>query len=282
MITVAHTGIAATLLLNGTTVHRRFAIPVGTDSEQTCQVEPDSELEKKIREAEIVIWDEAGMSDKRVCIFLLYNSYTLLQILACVEKLLSSLDSTDDRPFGGKMMILGGDWKQLLPIVKMTYGPDIVNYTIKRSPFWHLFKVSINYSSLSYKPLKTLHLKKNMRLEAGAQSFAKYLERIGSKHQSVHGFLITLSLNLNFISDGCKAILPDELCAATEDEVINWAYGDGALNPDDATAIKNTSILTVLNKVSLEINNKVKNIFYPSITLFFHSRSWKCWKERNS
>ena len=47
------------------------------------------------------------------------------------------------------MMILGGDWKQLLPIVKMTYGKDILDYTLKRSPIWSDFKVGNQSSFLS-------------------------------------------------------------------------------------------------------------------------------------
>ena len=66
---VAHTGIAATLLINGTTVHRQFSIPIGTTEETQCRVAPDSELEKKIREVDAIIWDEACMSDKRVRYF---------------------------------------------------------------------------------------------------------------------------------------------------------------------------------------------------------------------
>lgn len=63
---VAHTGIAATLLVNGSTVHRQFCVPVGTDGEASCKVAADSKLEAQLREVEVIIWDEACMSDKRV------------------------------------------------------------------------------------------------------------------------------------------------------------------------------------------------------------------------
>jgi hypothetical protein len=64
---VAHTGIAATLLINGSTVHRQFAIPIGATGDSSRKVAPDSELEAQIRDADVIIWDEACMSDKRVC-----------------------------------------------------------------------------------------------------------------------------------------------------------------------------------------------------------------------
>lgn len=62
---VAHTGIAATLLINGSTVHRQFCIPIG-DGDLTSQVEPGSELEERLRNVDVIIWDEATMSDRRV------------------------------------------------------------------------------------------------------------------------------------------------------------------------------------------------------------------------
>jgi hypothetical protein len=67
---IAHTGIAATLLINGTTVHRQFCIPVNATGDSVCKVAADSELEHQIRQADAIIWDEACMSDKRVCLHL--------------------------------------------------------------------------------------------------------------------------------------------------------------------------------------------------------------------
>jgi hypothetical protein len=71
---VAHTGIAATLLINGSTVHRQFCVPVGTTGESSCRVAPDSRLEAQIRQADAIIWDEACMSDKRVYFILMHGA----------------------------------------------------------------------------------------------------------------------------------------------------------------------------------------------------------------
>ena len=64
---VAHTGIAATLLINGSTVHRQFCIPIGDADKVECQVAPNSLLEQRLQQTECIIWDEATMSDRRVC-----------------------------------------------------------------------------------------------------------------------------------------------------------------------------------------------------------------------
>jgi len=132
---VAHTGIAATLLVNGTTVHRQFAVPLNTDEESECAVPPGSDLEMTLKMADVVIWDEATMSDKRV--------------YACVDRVLRDV-SKSKRPFGGKLMLLGGDWKQLLPVVETLYSRSVVYFTLKYSPLWRHFDVSGVQISLQF------------------------------------------------------------------------------------------------------------------------------------
>ena len=41
-------------------------------------------------------------------------------------------------------MLLGGDWKQLLPVVRGTFGDSLTEYTLKASDLWPGFKVSLN------------------------------------------------------------------------------------------------------------------------------------------
>jgi len=147
VLTVAQTGIAATLLQNGTTVHRQFAVPVNTTEDSECTIQPESALEKTLRETDVIIWDEATMSDKRV--------------FECVHRALDDVCKDDNEaglPFGGKVdncfgsintdniqvMLLGGDWKQLLPVVRGTFGDSLTEYTLKASDLWPGFKVSLN------------------------------------------------------------------------------------------------------------------------------------------
>ena len=74
-----------------------------------------------------------------------------LQVLQCVEKLLFDLNEISEQPFGGKLMLLGGDWKQLLPVVRSTYGVELLEYTLKRSELWRQFEVrTVNGSKGSY------------------------------------------------------------------------------------------------------------------------------------
>ena len=62
-------------------------------------------------------------------------------------------------PFGGKVVIIGGDWKQLLPVVPGADWKGQLDASIKNSD---LFKNSF----------KTLRLTINMRVDSGEQEFA--------------------------------------------------------------------------------------------------------------
>lgn len=68
VLNVAHTGIAATLLICGSTVHRQFSVPLKLTEGKTCEVSPESEQGRLIQQARVIMWDEAVMSDKRVSI----------------------------------------------------------------------------------------------------------------------------------------------------------------------------------------------------------------------
>ena len=67
--------------------------------------------------------------------------------MEAVERYLSDLEPTDDSPFGGKIMLFGGDWKQLLPVVEETHGSEILEYTLKKCDFWPDFRVSPRFEN---------------------------------------------------------------------------------------------------------------------------------------
>ncbi|CAG8733988.1 12421_t:CDS:2, partial [Acaulospora morrowiae] len=56
------TGIAANFLPNGTTVHSRFKLPLTLLKESTLQLSANSQEAEEIRQAKVIIWDEAPMA----------------------------------------------------------------------------------------------------------------------------------------------------------------------------------------------------------------------------
>ena len=161
-LAMAFSGIAAQLLVGGRTSHSRTKCPLHLHEDTICNMVKQSDEAAILREAALIIWDEASMIHR--------------YMLEAVDRLLR--DVTDiDNPFGGKTILLAGDFRQVLPIVSRGTRADISGIVLSRSPLWCHFHV--------------LRLTTNMRaalmVQAGdhalaqaQQSFANYLLRIGA------------------------------------------------------------------------------------------------------
>ncbi|CAF0897947.1 unnamed protein product [Rotaria sordida] len=95
VMTVVWTGIATSLLPEGRTVHSRFKLPVPILETSTSSIRPNSKEAEEIRKTQVFIWDKVPMAP----------SYAL----NAVDILLRDIMNID-APFGGKIMILVGDF----------------------------------------------------------------------------------------------------------------------------------------------------------------------------
>ncbi|XP_044597772.1 uncharacterized protein LOC123274271 [Cotesia glomerata] len=91
--------VHTTLLPSGKTVHKTFGLPVPLFSDSSSNVKPNSKHGIYLSNVDVFIWDEAPMSPRYA---LEIDNRTLQDIM------------NNDIPFGGKIMILGGDFRQLL------------------------------------------------------------------------------------------------------------------------------------------------------------------------
>ena len=66
----AFTGIAATLMIEGQTLHSKFKLPVPIDTESVSGIKPDSPEGRALYETKIILIDEASMSSKYIQIFI--------------------------------------------------------------------------------------------------------------------------------------------------------------------------------------------------------------------
>ncbi|XP_028095507.1 ATP-dependent DNA helicase PIF2-like [Camellia sinensis] len=148
-ITTATSGIAATLLPGGRTAHSRFKIPLNPEASSVCPITKQSDMEKLIRCATVIIWDEATMTNR-------YAFEALNQTLIDITGV--------DYPFGGKITVFGGDFRQVLPVVPKGTKAETVAASIVKSPFSSHIQV--------------IRLKQNMR-SINDQQFCEFLLSVG-------------------------------------------------------------------------------------------------------
>ncbi|KAL4286250.1 hypothetical protein AHAS_Ahas19G0067400 [Arachis hypogaea] len=127
VINVTSSGIASLLLPGGKTAHSMFNIPVELTEDTICRIKKDSPKAKVFRLADLIIWDEAPMTNKLAFEAL---DRTLRDIMVSVS------DRNKDLPFGGKVVVLGGDFRQVLPVIPEGSRAEIVMASINSSVLW--------------------------------------------------------------------------------------------------------------------------------------------------
>ena len=102
-LAMATTGIASNLLKLGRTFHSRLKAPLTATEETMLQVSAHSSLAKLIQMARLLLIDEATMLDRFQ--------------LEALDRTLRDLTGIANIPFGGKIVLLAGDFRQCLPVV---------------------------------------------------------------------------------------------------------------------------------------------------------------------
>jgi len=133
------------LIPGGRTAHSRFGIPIECFEDSTCNISQGSDLAELIIQTSLIIWDEAPMTH-RYCFEALDR--TLKDIMRFKDP------DSFNKPFGGKVVVFGGDFRQILPVIPGGTRQDIILSTINASYLWDSCKV--------------FNLTKNMRLQTGA------------------------------------------------------------------------------------------------------------------
>ncbi|XP_074374046.1 uncharacterized protein LOC141714425 [Apium graveolens] len=117
VLPVTSSGITATLMSGGRTAHSRFKIPIDLDEFSTCNISHDSNIAQLIKQTNLIIWDEVPMQYK----------YAFECLDRSLKDIMKAIDPARyEMSFGGITIVLGGDFRQILPVI--TYGDrgDIV------------------------------------------------------------------------------------------------------------------------------------------------------------
>ena len=132
-LAMATTGIAANLLELGRTFHSRLKAPLTPTEKSTLAISGQSSLAELIRMSKLLLIDEATM----------LNRY----MLEALDTTLRDIMDKPLAPFGDKILILAGDFRQCLPVVPGATRAGIVSHCINQSPLWrhfHILKLTQN------------------------------------------------------------------------------------------------------------------------------------------
>ena len=179
-----------------------------------------SDLAGLIRQAELIVWDEALMMARHVH-----------EAMHCTLRNIMKIDA----PFGGKLMVLGGNFRLVLPVIPRAGPAEVVAACINRASFWPLVRV--------------LRLRQNMRVSRLEQqdedalelrNWAHLLEHIGDGREPATA--------MGGVEDCVR--LPDAIClphdACTGRGLIDSIFGEGRW--DDTVRVTKRAILAARNE----------------------------------
>ncbi|KAF8102734.1 hypothetical protein N665_0196s0027 [Sinapis alba] len=228
VLNVASSGIASLLLPGGRTAHSRFGIPINPDEFSTCNIEPGSDKAEVISKASLIVWDEAPMMSK-------YCFEALDRTLCDIMK------TTNEIPFGGKVVVFGGDFRQILPVIPKGNMADIVMATMNSSYLW--------------KHCKVLQLTKNMRL------FSETDVRAAEEIKEFSNWILDLGDGkINEPNNGeCIIDIPKDLLITNSkdpiESIVSEVYGETFKNSNDPIFFQERAILCPTNENVDVVNN---------------------------
>ena len=155
-------------------------MPVPLLSDSSSNITDQSKECQFLRQTDVFIWDEAPMAPR----------YTF----EIMNRILKDM-MNNDLLFGGKVVILGGDFRQLLPILSRHIRSEVINLSIKSNVLWNVFH--------------KFKLTQNMRAINEDITFAKFVLDVGNG-------------DLNDDSDNID--IPDH-CITRDSNFINFMYG---------------------------------------------------------
>ncbi|XP_057790506.1 uncharacterized protein LOC131007610 [Salvia miltiorrhiza] len=124
---MASSGITSLLLPGERIAQPRFKILINPNEDSACYIKQGTPLAELIVRSKLIIWDETHMLHK-FCFEALDKS--MRDIMRFSNPLSFEL------PFGGKSIVFGGDFHQILPVIPKGGIQDVVNATINSSYLW--------------------------------------------------------------------------------------------------------------------------------------------------
>lgn len=207
----------------GRTSHSRFKIPIDGNESSVCNIPKQSGTAELLRLAKLIIWDEAPMA-KRWAIEALDRS--LRDIMS------------NDVLFGGKVIVFGGDFRQVLPVVPRGTRVETVNASLVMSYLWP--------------KMQKLKLSKNMRAQHDSM-FSDFLLRVGNGDEP--------TINEDLIQIPKEMVSCYEDTKHCEEQLINTIFPSLRENAHSIEYITKRAILATRNESVDMLNQKLISTF---------------------
>nr|XP_051201884.1 uncharacterized protein LOC127315434 [Lolium perenne] len=232
-IATATSGVAASIMPGGRTAHSRFKIPLNLEDGSSCNFTKQSGTAKLLRMASLILWDEATMTKR--------------QAVEALDNSMRDIMGRRDLPFGGKTIVFGGDFRQVLPVVRKGSRAEIIDAALRSSYLW--------------KGMHQLPLVTNMRAHSD-KWFADYLLRVGNGTEEAD-----MEGNIR---------LPEDICIPSTDmdkddleKLIEHVFPSLSDNMDDPNYMTSRAILSTkndyvdgINKIMIKRFNGKEKIYH--------------------
>ncbi|CAL5413369.1 unnamed protein product [Camellia sinensis] len=210
--------VATSILPRGRTAHSRFKIPIDVDTYKSCNIGKQTGLANLLRTAKLIIWDEAPMAKR--------------QNIEALNDMLKDINESE-LLFGGKVVVLGGDFRQIPPIIPKGTKYDSIDASLVNSELW--------------KSVEKIKLTENMRARHDP-CFSNYLLRIGNGSESVN--------DQNKIKIPASMIISNNFSNAENSikDLIQTVFPNLKNYSKDPISMINSVVLTPKNDCIQEIN----------------------------
>lgn len=229
VIPVASSGFGALLLPGGRTAHSRFKLPLTMSDVSMCTIHRSSMLATLIAKTDLIIWYEAPMAHRQAFETL---DRSLRDLLSPANQ------DAFNRPFGGKTVLLGGDFRQILPVVPQGGRPDTVLASISKSYLW--------------KNAKVYTLSINMQLKEEDRDFAKWILEVGD------GVAQTVPSHTSKTEEGDPIVVSKRFMIPSSEKpheaLAKAAYPDFIHNYRNKKYLTKRAVLTPTNSTVHELN----------------------------
>nr|XP_043615266.1 uncharacterized protein LOC122587219 [Erigeron canadensis] len=232
-IATASSGAAANNMPGGWTAHSRFKIPLILNDNSLCNISKQSGTAHLLRSAKLIIWDEASMARR--------------QAIEALDRTTQDIIGVR-QPFGGKIMVMSGDFRQVLPVIKKGTRAQIVDSSLRMSPLWSI--------------TKKIRLTINMRARTDPW-FSDFLLRVSDGEEEV--------IDDSFICIPDEMTIPYSAESETrsKEDLISAIFPSIEVNGSSSEYIVSRAILSTKNENVDEINDELIDRFCGQEQIYY-------------